>query len=61
VLIPLGLFNVVATAAVVLWAPHWKLAMAIYSWLGLIAFVGLFDALVRWRLKRQRRRVAVLT
>jgi NADH-quinone oxidoreductase subunit H len=61
VLIPLGLVNILATAAVLLWAPHWKLAMAVYSWLALIAFVGLFDTLLRWRLKRQRRRVAVLT
>ena len=61
VLIPLGLVNILATAAVLLWAPHWKLAMAIYSWIFLIAFVGLFDTVLRWRLKRLRRRVAVLT
>jgi NADH-quinone oxidoreductase subunit H len=59
VLIPLGLVNLLATAAVVLWAPHWKLAMAIYSWLALIAFVGLNDAVLRWRLNRRRKRVAV--
>ncbi len=59
-LIPLGLVNVLATAAVVLWAPHWKLAMAIYSWLALIAFVGLNDAVLRWRLRRRRKRVAVV-
>ncbi len=59
VLIPLGLVNVLATAAVALWAPHWKLAMAAYSWIALIAFVGLFDAVLRWRLRRQRRRVTV--
>jgi len=58
-LIPLGLVNLLATAAVVLWAPHWKAAMAVYSWLALIAFVGLNDAVLRWRLRRRRKRVAV--
>ena len=33
VLIPLGLVNILATAAVLLWAPHWKVAMAVYSWI----------------------------
>ena len=61
VLIPLGLANILATAAVLLWAPHWKVAMAIYSWLVLIAFIGLFDRVLRWHLKRLRRRLVVLT
>ena len=61
VLIPLGLVNLLATAAVMLWAPHWKGAMAIYSWVFLLAFVGLFDRVLRWRLERQRKNVAVLT
>ena len=61
VLIPLGLVNIVATAAVLLWAPHWKLAMAVFSWTALVLFVGLFDTVLRWRLNRQRRKVAVLT
>jgi NADH-quinone oxidoreductase subunit H len=61
VLIPLGLVNILATAAVLLWAPHWKLAMAVFSWIALALFVGLFDTVLRWRLNRQRRKVAVLT
>jgi hypothetical protein len=34
--------------------------MAIYSWVALVAFVGLFDPVLRWRLNRQRKKVAVL-
>jgi len=60
VLIPLGLVNLLASAAVMLWAPHWKWAMLVYSWVALLAFVGLFDSVLRWRLRRQRRKVAVL-
>jgi hypothetical protein len=33
--------------------------MAAYSWLALIAFVGLNDVVLRWRLRRRRKRVAV--
>jgi len=61
ILIPLGLVNIGASGAVILWAPHWKIAMAIYSWAAFLAFIGLFDPFLRWRLKRQRQRVAVLT
>lgn len=60
ILIPLGLVNVLASAAVLLWAPQWKLGMAVFSWLALAAFVGLFDPILKWRLRRQRARQAVV-
>jgi NADH-quinone oxidoreductase subunit H len=60
ILIPLGLINILATAAVILWAPHWKIGMAIFSWASLIAFVGLFDPILKRRLRRQRERLPVV-
>jgi len=60
ILIPLGLVNILAAAAIILWAPHYRYALAIYSWIAVLAFVGLFDPILRWRLRRQRRNVAVL-
>jgi NADH-quinone oxidoreductase subunit H len=60
VLIPLGLVNLLASAAVMLWVPHWKWGLLVYGWVALLAFVGLFDSVLRWRLRRQRRKVAVL-
>jgi NADH-quinone oxidoreductase subunit H len=60
ILIPLGLLNIAASAAIILWAPHWKIAMAIYSWAALIVFIVSFDFILRWRLDRLRTNVAVL-
>ena len=60
ILIPLGLVNIAASGAILLWAPHWRLVMAIYSWAALVVFVGLFDPVLRWRLNQQRKKVAVL-
>jgi len=59
VLIPLGLFNIMASAAVMLWAPRWRIGMAVFQWIALLLFVGLFDRLQRWNLERRRQKVAV--
>ena len=61
ILIPAGLLNIAVSAAVILWAPHWRWTMAIVSWAMLLLFVGLFDPILRWRLNRQRASVAVVT
>jgi NADH-quinone oxidoreductase subunit H len=60
VLIPLGLVNILATAAVILWIPHWKWGMAVFSWIAFFAFVGLLDPILKWRLRRQRDRLPVV-
>ena len=60
VLIPLGLFNIAVSAAIILWAPHWKYVMAVYSWAALIAFVSSFDKILDRRLSRVRASLAVL-
>ena len=60
VLIPLGLVNILATAAVMLWVPHWKWGMAVFSWIALFAFVGLLDPILKWRLRRRRDRLPVV-
>ena len=60
VLIPLGLVNILCTAAVMLWIPHWKLGMAVFSWIALIAFVGLFDPILKRRLRKLRERQPVV-
>ncbi len=60
VLIPLGLVNILCTAAVMLWVPQWKLGMAVFSWVSLIAFVGLFDPILKRRLRKQRERQPVV-
>jgi NADH-quinone oxidoreductase subunit H len=60
VLIPLGLVNILCTAAVMLWIPQWKLGMAVFSWVSLIAFVGLFDPILKRRLRKQRERQPVV-
>jgi NADH-quinone oxidoreductase subunit H len=61
VLIPLGLVNILCTAAVMLWIPQWKLGMAVFSWVSLIAFVGLFDPILKRRLRKQRERQPVVS
>ena len=60
ILIPLGLLNILATAAIMLWVPQWKWGMAVFSWIALVAFVGLFDPILKWRLRRQRDRLPVV-
>jgi NADH-quinone oxidoreductase subunit H len=60
ILIPLGLLNILATAAVMLWIPQWKWGLAVFSWLAIVAFVGLFDPILKWRLRRQRDRLPVV-
>jgi NADH-quinone oxidoreductase subunit H len=60
-LIPLGLANILASAAIILWAPQWKWVMAGFSWVVLIAIVGLFDPLLRRRLRRKRAQAPSVT
>jgi NADH-quinone oxidoreductase subunit H len=61
VLIPLGLVNILATAAIILWVPSWKLGLAVFSWVVFFAFVGLLDPILKWRLRRQRERQPVVS
>ena len=61
ILIPLGLLNILATGAVMLWVPHWKYGLAVFSWAALLAFVLLFDPVLKWRLRRQRARVPIMS
>lgn len=61
ILIPLGLVNILATAAVILWAPDWKWGVAIFSWVAFLAFVGLFDPILKRRLRKQRERQPVVS
>jgi len=61
VLIPLGLVNILATAAVMLWVPSWKWGLAVFSWIAFFAFVGLLDPILKYRLRRQRERQPVVS
>lgn len=61
VLIPLGLVNILATAAIILWAPRWKWTLLIVSWVAFLGFVGLFDPILKRRLRRQRERQPVVS
>lgn len=61
ILIPLGLVNILATAAVMLWVPSWKWGLAVFSWVALVAFVGLFDPILKFRLRKQRERQPVVS
>ncbi len=60
VLIPLGLLNIAVSAAVILWIPRWKWGLLVVGWISFLAFVGLFDPILKWRLRRQRDRVPVV-
>ena len=60
ILIPLGLVNILANAAIILWAPRWKVGMAVFGWVALIAFVALFDPILKRRLRKQRERLPVV-
>ena len=59
ILIPLGLFNIGASGAIILWAHPWRIGMAIFQWVFFLGFIGLFDPVMRRRLRRQRERLAV--
>jgi len=61
ILIPIGLLNIAATAAVILWVPRWKWGLLIVGWVSFMVFVGLFDPILKWRLRRQRERQPVVT
>jgi len=61
VLIPLGLANILITAAIILWVPSWKWGLAIFSWIAFFAFVGLLDPILKWKLRRQRERQPVVS
>jgi len=60
-LIPLALVNILASAAIILWAPQWKWVMAGFSWVVFLAVVALFDPLQRRMLRRKRARSPMLT
>jgi NADH-quinone oxidoreductase subunit H len=60
-LIPLGLVNLLISAAVILWAPSWKYVMAGVSWVSFLGIVGGFDRVLRWKLRRQRKKAPILT
>jgi NADH-quinone oxidoreductase subunit H len=61
ILIPLGLVNILATAAVMLWVPSWKWGLAVFSWVAFFAFVGLLDPILKYRLRKQRERQPVVS
>ena len=61
VLVPAGLFNIAGVAAAILWVPEWRIGVAVFSWATLIVFVGLFDPVLKWRLRRERGRVPVVS
>ena len=60
ILIPLGLVNLLVTAAIILWVPNWKVGMLIFSWIAFFAFVGLLDPVLKWRLRKQREALPVV-
>lgn len=61
ILVPVGVLNIAGVAAAILWVPQWRLGVAIFSWVVTIAFVGLFDPILKWHLRRERRRVPVVS
>ena len=61
ILIPLGLVNILATAAIILWVPSWKWGLAVFGWVSFFAFVGLFDPILKRRLRKQRERQPVVS
>jgi NADH-quinone oxidoreductase subunit H len=61
ILIPLGLANILVTAAIILWIPSWKWGLAVFGWISLLAFVVLFDPLLKRRLRKQRERQPVVS
>ncbi len=61
VLIPAGLLNIAGVAAAILWVPNWRIGVAAFSWVALVAFVGLFDPVLKWHLRRERGRAPAVT
>ena len=61
ILIPLGLINILATAAIILWVPSWKWGLLVFGWVSFFAFVGLFDPILKRRLRKQRERQPVVS
>jgi len=61
ILIPLGLVNILATAAIILWVPSWKWGLAVFGWVSFFAFVALFDPILKRRLRKQRERQPVVS
>jgi NADH-quinone oxidoreductase subunit H len=61
ILIPLGLVNILATAAIILWVPSWKWGLLVFGWVSFFAFVGLFDPILKRRLRKQRERQPVVS
>jgi NADH-quinone oxidoreductase subunit H len=61
VLIPVSLVNIAGVAAAILWVPSWRIGVGVFSWIALLAFVGLFDPVLKWRLRRERERVPVVS
>jgi len=61
ILVPVGVLNIAGVAAAILWVPQWRVGVAVFSWVVTIAFVGLFDPVLKWRLRRERRRVPVVS
>ncbi len=60
ILIPLGLLNIAISSAIILWIPQWRWGMLAFSWVAFLAFVALFDPILKWRLRRQRDRMPVV-
>jgi NADH-quinone oxidoreductase subunit H len=61
VLIPLGLVNILVTAAIILWVPSWKWGLAVFGWASFLAFVGLLDPILKRRLRKLRERQSVVS
>jgi NADH-quinone oxidoreductase subunit H len=61
ILIPLGLVNILVTAAIILWVPSWKWGLLVFGWVSFLAFVGLFDPILKRRLRKQRERQTVVS
>jgi len=61
VLIPLGLVNILVTAAIILWVPSWKWGLAVFGWASFFAFVGLLDPILKRRLRKLRERQSVVS
>ena len=40
ILIPLGLVNILATAAIILWVPSWKWGLAVFGWVVVLRLRG---------------------
>ena len=39
----------------------WKFGLAVFGWVAFFAFVGLFDPILKWRLRKQRERQPVVS